>query len=676
MKRNHGSATATLWIVVIAAGLATESARAGTNLFKRIQHRIDQSGDLATVIDWHNMSGGAQNGDFAADRVIDGAHQALQWIFTSGPASGVYGTSGNYGGIRIELPETVHIQEIEQVFYSSTHRPEQYRLLGSTNGFSDLSVLADWTTVQSGWAGATNTIDAAVRYFEYQFQGTLDSEDFILRELIARPAAGTTLSVIDGYNLLQFDGVTDGTPSNALYYNGNWMDKPYDNKTIDGNLMTYLRFNGTSSPTVTNWFVIPLNDLYYLTSAAVGFYHGHSWPGGITIETTADETIGPGTDWRIVYSQATALKSAVLSFKSSAWAQRIPARYVRISTPDSNGVGGSSALCEIELFAGAPPINLFRRVSKDGTLATTVAYHNMSGGGQTHPAYYFIDSGHWAFQWTFAAKATGVYGVSGNYGAIRLELPETVYVHDMELIAYAAAHRPEAYRLMGSTTGFDALTELVGWTAVASDWLGSVHPIDSNVRYVEFQFQGTKDSQLCLLRELIAHPAPTAAMEPGEGYNLLVRPGATDGVPDDAQHIGGNWWDDPSDNRVIDGNPHSYLRSKCDSSPTVTNWFVLPLNDVYLLGAAAVGMHHGHSWMGGITIETTEEETVGGGTVWTKVYGQATELKSAFLTFDAPVLARNVRVSTLDTGTAASSALNEFELFVVPPPRGTVIAIR
>jgi hypothetical protein len=58
MNRNHSCATATLWLVVIAAGLATESARAGTNLFKRVERRMDQEGDLATVIDWHNMSGG------------------------------------------------------------------------------------------------------------------------------------------------------------------------------------------------------------------------------------------------------------------------------------------------------------------------------------------------------------------------------------------------------------------------------------------------------------------------------------------------------------------------------------------------------------------------------------------------------------------------------------------
>jgi hypothetical protein len=311
-------------------------------------------------------------------------------------------------------------------------------------------------------------------------------------------------------------------------------------------------------------------------------------------------------------------------------------------------------------YSDSTLVNLFRQTNIPGATANQVTstWTNLSAGGSVqHAAFHGIDSGTWATQIGFSSQS------ASNAGAYQITLPQAVTVEKFQHL-YTLGNRPTQYRILGSTTGFGSMTELVPFTALggsaATNTLGS----PATVRYVQYEFLGTQDSQYMLLSEIKAFSPASSTLDTGQGYNLFAQRAAAG--PDIPSLRGGSWIDNP--NQTVDLNTDTYLRG---NPGTGNNSFVMPLNAVYPLHAAAVGFYHGQSWTGGITIDVTTDATVSGSTVWTTAYTQATNLESAFLPFNNVYFASHVRISTPANG--SGGALAEFELFVPEPSAATVV---
>jgi len=313
-------------------------------------------------------------------------------------------------------------------------------------------------------------------------------------------------------------------------------------------------------------------------------------------------------------------------------------------------------------YSDSTLVNLFRQTNIPGATANQVTstWTNISAtGGVAHAAFHGIDSGTWATQVSFSTQN------STNSGQYRITLPQDVTVEKFQHL-YTLGHRPTQYRILGSTTGFGSMTELVPLTNLTTSSVTNTLGSPATVRYVQYEFLGTQDSQHMLLSEIKAFSPASSVIRFDQGYNLFAQR-ATAG-PDIPSLRGGSWIDNP--NQTVDLNTDTYLRGNPGSG---SNSFVMPLNGLYGLQGAATGFYHGQSWTGGITIDVTTDASVSGSTVWTTAYTQGTNLESAFLTFNGIFPARFVRVSTPANG--SGGALAEFELFVPEPSAAAIIVV-
>ena len=326
---------------------------------------------------------------------------------------------------------------------------------------------------------------------------------------------------------------------------------------------------------------------------------------------------------------------------------------------------GSGGLGEIEVGTGTVAhaywypqnVDLMRRVRPDGVFNVDAQWSGLNnGGGVTYAAYYAIDAGHWSSQIGYSSQSVS------NTATLRLTLPEAVHIQTLKHTY--GGHRAVQYRVLASTNGFGSLTEIVPWTAVASD-TPPANTIDTVVQYIQFEFLGTAVSEYLLVKEVQAYPGPMDQIPVTAGYNILPDPTVAEPV---TQYGAGQWYDSPS--QAVDGNIETYLRP---NGVTNVHWFVIDLKDQYFLNGAGAGFYHGQGW-NGMKIEVTPDVTVSGSTAWTVVYTNAAFHQGNTISFNGKFAARHVRVSSLDT--TGTGALCEFELYAVPPPPGTLMTLR
>jgi len=325
----NASAVLALFLALTCIGFFCDQTSAASytdptlvNLFRQ----TDTAGNNIVQTQWANITPGGSISSPAYNGV-DAGHWSTQLNWNSQ-------SSTNAAAYQVTLPQAVHVGTLKHTY--GGHYAEQYRILGSTTGFGSLNELKTWTPVPNN-GPYTDTVNAMVQYIQYEFLGTAISQYLLLSEVEALPAPSDSVSMGAGYNLFAERSTAGPIPNNATFQGGSWIDDP--NVTVDLNENSFLRGNALGGD---NWFIVPLNDTYYLTGAGVGFYHGQAWTGGVSIDVTDAAVVDGSTTWTNVFTQSTSLASQMIPF-----AGEFPATFVRVSTP-ATGSGG--AMCEFELF--------------------------------------------------------------------------------------------------------------------------------------------------------------------------------------------------------------------------------------------------------------------------------------------------------------------------------------
>lgn len=308
-------------------------------------------------------------------------------------------------------------------------------------------------------------------------------------------------------------------------------------------------------------------------------------------------------------------------------------------------------------YADSTLVDLFRRVNpKTGAFAVGVAWTGINnGGGVQYPAYYGVDRGNYSTQLGFPSQATN------NAASYQVTLPEAVHIQTLQF--RYGGHRAVQHRILGSLTGFGALTELVPWTNAPSDG-PFTYTVNTNAQYVQFDFMGTAVSQYLLISEAEAFAGAADVIDIRSGYNLFYQRSAAGPITDSTGS-----WEQPR-SQIIDLNLSSYLIA--NETGTVSR-FVIPLNGLYYLVGAASGAYHGQGWPGGMIFEVTDAPTYDAGTPWVEVRRETAAFDSKMMPFAFPALARYVRVTHPGTW---RGAMCELELYAARMPGGTVILIQ
>jgi len=267
-------------------------------------------------------------------------------------------------------------------------------------------------------------------------------------------------------------------------------------------------------------------------------------------------------------------------------------------------------------------------------------------------AYGLLDAGHNVSQLNFWAAYPDPS--PDNTATYRVTLPEAVHIQTLRHQYYGLGETPLQYRVLGSTTGFGSLTELVPWTTFTG--ATTTDTLNTTLQYLQYEFLGTKQWYV-RFNELQAYPASGAVIDLTGGYNLLAQRSTA------TIHSASPWTDAPAG--AIDLNVNTYLRNQVG---TINPWFIIDLWQEYTLTGAAAGFYHGQSWSD-MTIEVSVDDPSLNN--WTTAYVHGGTIYGATMPFPGEFAARYVRVSTPTAG--SGGALCEFELYAVPTEEPIVI---
>jgi len=316
-------------------------------------------------------------------------------------------------------------------------------------------------------------------------------------------------------------------------------------------------------------------------------------------------------------------------------------------------VGWGAASAPAETYSDPTLVNLFRRVDAAGNFAVQTEWVDLTSGTyMQYGPYNGVDAGSWNSQLNFGSQS------ASNFAAYQITLPEAVHIDTIKH-AYGG-HRAQQYRILGSTTGFGSMTELVGWTAVTGN-NPTPDTVDATVQYIRVEFQGTATSQYLLLQEIEAYAPAGAVIDVTDGYNLFAQRSAAGPIT-----MTGGSWADPI-GRVINLNEADYVRGNQNG---IDSWFIVPLNDSYELTGAAVGFYHGQSYGNGMTIEVTNDAVIDGTETWTTVFDQRTRVYAQTIPFAGTFEARYVKVTNWG---GVWDALCEFEVYAYKPEQTVAI---
>ena len=347
------------WLVLAALMVSAGPAAAQTLLLPanvNLLRHVNASGELDTRVEFLGMNNGGAVGGNVAMYAIDAGHQQAQVDYGGGGDNAL-----NTASLRISLASPQVIGTLTQYMVDS---PTEYRVWATNNPSAPVET---WNDLTGGWlksnGGTTLTTtvngasgNTAYQYLQIDYVGTANKY-LRVQEVIAAPKADALIDANSGYNLMSLPS-SQGGPGPITYYDGwrsNEGNKTNPNSGIDNNFGTYFlqgREDHQKPLGETNWFILPLNELYRLVGFSAGFYHGQRW-SGITIEYTDEDLSLLGADmvnytgWQVAFEQSARLDSATYAFD-----EPVQARYIRVSAPLGTY---ADAMCEFQLFA-APPL--------------------------------------------------------------------------------------------------------------------------------------------------------------------------------------------------------------------------------------------------------------------------------------------------------------------------------
>lgn len=313
---------------------------------------------------------------------------------------------------------------------------------------------------------------------------------------------------------------------------------------------------------------------------------------------------------------------------------------------------------------GSYKVNITRHFDRHGVLTTSAALANQVNCGPQGAAIGVVDGAFGGLQWQVTDFATR----SNATASVRVTLNRSFPIN--QITTYFMSHIPPAYySLRISDTGFASMTTVVNSNAVGAVYTHNDVFASVTGRYIEVTWYGGAFwdgvTSYAGILEMMIYPqaALTGPLTTDDGYNILS---AITPITTNDPSLGGGWND--AVGQLFDVNNNSYLRGNGALAPNHAR-LVMDMGRIFLLKALCFCCYGGQGWLNGGKVEVSTD-----GAAFDTVLDQGTAIVGT-QTITIPIAkeARYIRVTDYQSN---GGAIEEFEVHVLPSPRGTLIQIR